>query len=325
MSVIWSLLIFNAYSISIDCPNIINLARGLGMVTQQPTIWTQLQTDCCTANGVGCVSQRATGIYWNNMNLNGSINQTALPSGLQQIYLDNNQLTGFVPSLFPSALQLLYLYHNELTGSIPSQWPDGLQQLNLGDNLFNGSVPSQWPNSLQFQLTGPLPNTWPGGLQQLNLGNNQLTGSISLCTWPGGLQYLHLDTNYLSGDIPTLPSTLVELRLGYPGDSIYNHFTGSLVLNQSQILFINNNSITDLVVYDPSLLAGNCDFSSNPLLGNPHISNLTMCVQNVLYKIQSQVGELFKTKYFEIRSKSVYAMNRSTLQPSIPNTLFTGN
>ena len=332
------LLISNAYSISIDCSNIINLAQGLGIMTQQPTIWTELLTDCCITNGVSCVSQRVSQINWSSMTLNGFLNGTALPSGLQELDLYSNQLTGplpsswpnglqilnlnsnrlsgFLPRSWPSNLQIVYLYSNQLTGSVSSTWPNGLLQLNLGSNQLTGSIPSTWPNGLQQlnlgvnsldghipsiwpsnlqeldlysnQLTGSIPGSWPNGLQQLNLGANQLTGSIP-STWPNTLQALYLYSNYLSGDISSLPSTLVDLCLGYPGDSIYNQFTGSLVLNQPQHLYIYNNLITDVIVYNASLLTGNCDLSYNPLLGDPHISNLTMCVQNGLYSVLQSI------------------------------------
>ena len=259
-------LISNAYSISIDCPNMIDFARGLGMVTQQPTIWSQLQTDCCTANGVTCASQRVTQIVWNSMNLNGSINGAALPSGLQLLDLGINLVDGILPNTWPDGLQNLYLYRNQLSGSISSTWPSTLQDLDLNSNQFIGSIPSSWPS----------------GLHKLYLGSNKLTGSISIL-WPSGLQYLHLDNNSLSGDISSLPSTLIDLGLGYNRDLVFNQFTGSLVLNQPHYIYIYNNLVTDLVVYNFSSLVGNCDLSNNPLLGNPNIRNLTMCTKNGLF------------------------------------------
>ena len=83
----------------------ITLGLGLGIKTQQPAIWNQLNVDCCTAGGVTCVSQLVTRIEWGGMNLNGVINATAIPDGLQLIYLWNNQLTGSIPGTWPSELQ----------------------------------------------------------------------------------------------------------------------------------------------------------------------------------------------------------------------------
>ena len=475
--VIGILLFSNAYSLSIDCPNMNNLARGLGIESQQPAIWTQLQSDCCVVSGVTCSSQRVTQITWSNMNLNGIIDKTAIPSNLQTLdlntnqltgpipttwpsglqtldlstnqlngtipttfpsgvhflHLNNNQLTGTIPAVLPSSLQQLDLYVNKLNGSIPSTWPSGLQFLHLNNNQFNGTIPTTWPsvlqqldlstnqfygsipstfpNPLQFlhlnnnqltgsipttlpsslsqfdlyinQLTGPIPSTlpttvqylhlnnnqlsgsisstWPSGIQYItlhdnqltgsipntlpsgllkiylnnnkitgslpnllpsglllmDLGNNQISGSISN-TWPGGLQYLHLESNAFTGVFPALPSTLVDLRLGYPGDLTYNQFRGTLVLNQPTHLYINNNMIADLVVYDPSLLTGNCDLSNNPLLGNPHLNNLTMCTENGLYSANSIQSTSKRQTFFSslVQSRTIGMQSSTTAQSS---------
>ena len=55
------------YAVAVDCPNMIELARGLGMQTARPDIWTALQGDCCSASSVDCdVNQRVTQIFWNS-------------------------------------------------------------------------------------------------------------------------------------------------------------------------------------------------------------------------------------------------------------------
>ena len=188
------------YAVSSDCPNMVELARGFGMQTTRPAIWTALQGDCCIASGVTCdVSQRVTQISWFNIGLNGTINGTAIPS----------------------SVTLLHLYNNAaITGSIPSSLPSGLVELSVRGNQ-------------------------------------------------------------MSGDLPSFPSTLQYLALGYPG-SPQNHFTGSLRLNRPFELYINFNWITDVVVQDSSGLSI-CNLSNNPLLGNPNIVGLTMCTQNGLY------------------------------------------
>ena len=67
------------YSISIDCPNLRILASGLGLQSQQPSIWIELQGDCCVATGIFCVSQRVTQISWFTSGLNGTIPPQKLP------------------------------------------------------------------------------------------------------------------------------------------------------------------------------------------------------------------------------------------------------
>ena len=124
----------------------------------------------------------------------------------------------------------------------------------------------------------------PSSVTWLNLGPNQLTGSLS-SQWPGGLLFLELDGNQLSGDVPSFPSTLEHLRLGYPGYP-GNHFTGTVRLNRPVDVMINYNWITDFVIQDTSALGVGvdmCDLSYNPLLGNTNIASLALCTKTGLY------------------------------------------
>ena len=364
------ILLATTYGISRDCPDMINLAMGLGIKDKQTSIWTQLQMDCCAATGVTCTSQMVIGIDWGDMRLNGSINGTALPTGLQFVYLYNNQITGNIPVSFPagllylilrnnqltgnvpeslpSGLQGLYLYNNQLIGNIPVSLPAGLQSLYLGGNQLMGNIPASLPAGLQSlvldnnKLTGNIPESLPSGLrylylynnlltgnislslptglQSLGLNNNQLTGNIPLslptglqyvglnenlltgnipATLPAGLQSLDLDNNLLSGNIPaTLPVWLQylylhnnqltgDIPLSLPAwlDVLYlgsNQLTGIVKIGTPFYLEIQNNFITDVIIADTSSLS-RCNVSNNPLLGNPHISNLTMCAQSGLY------------------------------------------
>ena len=182
------------YTVSSDCPNMIQFAYNLGIQSKQPAIWMQLLNDCCSASGVTCDgSQRVTHISWTSKELNGYINGTAIPS----------------------SVLLVLLYRNELTGTIPSHLPLGLTTLQV-------------------------------------------------------------DGNKMSGDLPSFPSALHQLALGYPG-SPGNQFTGTLKLNRPRYLYINDNYITDVIIQDNSVLGTGgyiCDLSDNPLSGNPKIANL---------------------------------------------------
>ena len=231
-------------SVSTDCPNIINLARGLGVQSSQPSIWNNLQLDCCTESGITCTSQRVTHIQWIGLALNGSINGTALPSTLTLLWLRNNQLTGKIPPLLPIGLYQLDLNSNLLTGSIPAQLPSGITGLFLHGNLLTGSIPS---------------------------------------TLPTGLTSLDLYGNRLSGDIPQLPSTLRNLYLGWPGKP-GNQLTGAVSVNRPIHFVINDNWITDVIIQDVSQISSSyCHLDNNPLLGNINIAQLTMCTKNGIY------------------------------------------
>ena len=62
------------HGINVRTPNqnVINLAKGLNLNIKKPAIWTTLQTDCCTAVGITCVSQLVTEIDWHTMGLDGN-------------------------------------------------------------------------------------------------------------------------------------------------------------------------------------------------------------------------------------------------------------
>ena len=157
------------YAVSVDCPNLIQLAFDLGMQTAQPGIWTALQSDCCTASGVTCFGiQRVTQISWNNLGLNGTINGTAIPSSVIILSLYANAIKGNIPLQLPVGLLHLELYRNTITGSIPSMLPIGLLALYLHDNLMSGNLPS-FPSTLQYLFLGYF--GYPG---------NRFTGNVRL-------------------------------------------------------------------------------------------------------------------------------------------------
>jgi hypothetical protein len=58
------------HSTSLDCPNIVNLGKGLGIQYTQPAMWTLLQNDCCSATGIICSSGLVTEIQWQGLGLN---------------------------------------------------------------------------------------------------------------------------------------------------------------------------------------------------------------------------------------------------------------
>ena len=166
---IFFLIVFTAiYAVSIDCPKLISFAFDLGMPSQQPARWMQLQSDCCTVIGVYCVGSRVIEISWYMMGLNGTINGTAIPSSVTSLYLNNNAITGSIPNNLPSGLLYLDLNENAITGFIPNALPVGLISLSLHGNQMSGDLPL-FPSTLQVLYLG-----YPG-----TAGNN-FTGTLRL-------------------------------------------------------------------------------------------------------------------------------------------------
>ena len=136
---------------------------------------------------------------------------------------------------------------------------------------------------------------------------------------PSGLQYLRVKNNQLSGPVPPFPSTLTNLMLGSPG-SVGNFFSGSIWLNQPIYVEINNNYISDIVIIDTSQLS-TCDLSNNPMIGNPHISGLTMCSKNNLYSITLPISTVTLTA----STTSLENYQVSTTMQDISTIIFVSN
>ena len=129
-SLLWLTSLIHANSV--DCIKMVQFGYDLGIQNSQPLIWTQLQIDCCAASGVFCDgSQRVKLIHWNDMELNGTINGTAIPSNVELLWLYRNQITSSIPSELPGGLVELYLHGNKMSGDLPS-FPSTLQHLALG-------------------------------------------------------------------------------------------------------------------------------------------------------------------------------------------------
>ena len=308
---------------SIDCPAIQSLGSSLNI---GPTIRAQLSGDCCTATGITCTFQRITAITWNNKGMNGVINQTALNSLTELTYLSahNNRISGSLPTSWPPKMTSIVLATSKLSGVLSEVWPTNLVDLLLELNQLNGTISTPFPSTLR----------------KLNLGANSLQGAIP-SNLPQGLYYLHLDSNLFTGALPSdFPRNLEDLRLnenaGIYGDisdiisfniqSLWlgkgpnygTSFTGQIIVNNPSEFFIAINQISNIVICNTSRLttAASCDISQNPLLGNPHISNLT-CVQDGLYSTASIVTLSSPRSYHSLCSsaqfKTVTNMTRTML------------
>ncbi|PIA29856.1 hypothetical protein AQUCO_05800140v1 [Aquilegia coerulea] len=226
-------------------------------ITQDPTgmlsSWIPA-TDCCTWSGIECLDSNKRvsslslfgesdpnffvtgtispslsklrylqGLYLQHLrNLTGTFPTFIfnLPD-LNQLYLDNNKLSGPLPldigqKLHPQQFVGLSLSENRFTGSIPSSISQlvHLRDLDLGSNLFSGPIPSgiQQMKNLVFlnleknQLSGKIPNFFTSftSLRELDLSHNKLSGEIppTISFLAPRLELLNLGHNLLAGNIP---------------------------------------------------------------------------------------------------------------------------
>ncbi|XP_074355241.1 uncharacterized protein LOC141693951 [Apium graveolens] len=133
------------------------------------------------------------GINLFNNYLNGVISGIGLSSQCFALYLDQNLLTGPLPSNIGSFKHLttLRLSNNKLIGDIPTSLGDCvmLEELLMDGNLFNGKIPNSFKHlkNLAFldlsnnTMSGNIPN-FLGELVQiqfLNLSYNKFEGEVS--------------------------------------------------------------------------------------------------------------------------------------------------
>ena len=137
---------------------------------------------------------------------------------VKQISLNNNNLTGYIPSEIGNlkALDGIELQGNNLSGNIPSEIGNlkELYWLNISYNKLSGNIPSEICNLTRLfriylsnnELTGEIPPKLDNltGLYVLDLSHNQLSGTIpeEIGELNSMLLYVDLSYNNLSGGIP---------------------------------------------------------------------------------------------------------------------------
>ena len=299
-------------AVSIDCAKVVSFASGLNMNAVQPARMNIISTDCCSADiGVSCDGNgRVTVINWSGLGLTGSMNSSAIPSSLIEIYLSSNQISGNIPTTFPNALQNLMLDNNLLTGSIPPL-PSDLFYLYVHGNLLTGTIPDPLPSWLSYfwvqnnQLSGKMPNPMPLYIIDFKVNNNRF-----------------------SGDLPPLHSAQ-WLEISY-SLSDENKFTGVLIVDRPSEIFMVGCYVTDVVIIDPLQLTQGCDLSYNPLKGR--VGQLTMCTKTGIYSanlLPQTIGVSTSRKATSATTTTMLISKQSTLSsissfgPSSHTTLFT--
>ncbi len=117
-------------------------------------------------------------------------------SALQQLWLDSNQLTGFLPGSWPATLQILNVTANKFTGRLPAglAQQQQLQWAAMFQNNITGALPAEWGSPASFpqlwildcslqHISGTLPSTWGGShafqqLESLYLDDTAISGTL---------------------------------------------------------------------------------------------------------------------------------------------------
>ena len=265
------------HAISIDCAGLIAFATNLRLNIKQPTVWTQLQGDCCIAAGITCdITPRVTSIVWRNMNLDGVFNGSMLPSSLNYLDLKTNSIIGNFPLNWPLGMIYIDLSFCLLSGNISTSWPPNLSTLYLRSNSFTGPISYYLPSGIsrvEIQrngLSGTLPSSWPLNLTYVDASFNSITGNATT-NWPAAVDTIFLGNNFLTGAFPNnWPALLTTLDMK---ENSFSFLPPIVWPSGFTTLILNSNILTgdiSTMIWPASMIQINLD--NNILSGD--ISNL---------------------------------------------------
>ncbi|KAL1803484.1 hypothetical protein DCAR_0935185 [Daucus carota subsp. sativus] len=268
-------------SVLLDLRKSLGSPDSLGWTDSDPCKWAHIQ---CSKD------RRVTRIQIGNQKLKGLLPASLKNlTSLQVLELQNNQLTGSLPSLSGlSSLQSLLL-HNNGFDSMPTDFFDGmtsLQSVYIGYNAFRAW---QLPDSLKSvgtlqkfsatscNITGKIPDFFGSdtfaGLTLLDLAFNSLEGELPVSFAGSSIQTLWLNGQNsearLSGSIAVLQN-MTELTEVWLHSNLFSGPIPDLSrLGQLQNLSLRDNSLTGVVpvsvVEMPSLVIVN--LTNNMLQG----------------------------------------------------------
>ena len=227
-------------------------------VNDPPTDKEVLITLYCSTNGDGWEKKTK---WLSNKNINQWWGVNTFNSRVTKLYLNNNKLSGTMPTELGNLTKLVWFYlnTNNLNGTIPTELGTltKVQNFALNNNQLSGTIPAELGSLTDLRdlflnennLSGTIPPEL-GTLTNLRYlllnENNQLSGTIpaelgSLTN----LKQLILRVNQLSGTIPPELGNLTKLERLYLYE---NQLSGSGIELEDMIrlqrLFIQNTMIT---------------------------------------------------------------------------------
>ncbi|KAG6475203.1 probable inactive receptor kinase At5g10020 [Zingiber officinale] len=174
--------------------------------------------------------------------LSGNYPEASQLQNLRSVRIQNNHLTGILPSALENypLLSELDLSMNGFSGTIlPGFFKSILTSLNLSGNQFFGNIPIQSSHSTESLV---LPSYCH--LESLDLSDNTLTGPLPIeIVNLQRLKLLILRNNSLSGELPSELGKLNSLEIL---DLSINHFDGDIPDMPQPTLKVFNVSYNDL-------------------------------------------------------------------------------
>ncbi len=237
-------------------------------------------------------------------------------TAMKNLYCSNNRLTS-LPSL-PSGIQQVYANDNKLSGTLTITGKSSLKTLDVSDNTLltnldcggnalttlnvSGCTAMTTLNCSNNKLTS-LPSL-PSTLNTLNCSSNLLTSLPT--SLPTRLAYLDCGTNNLTS-LPTMPDGIKEI---YAND---NKLSGLLMMTHRQLLrALNVKNNTSLTLLDVSF--------------GYALTNLTVAGCQALTSLRcksNQLSELLLTgctalKYLEVNTNKIKGDKMTAMIESLP-------
>ncbi|GJN28574.1 hypothetical protein PR202_gb16773 [Eleusine coracana subsp. coracana] len=285
-------------------------------------------------------------LYLSNNTLQGQIPSFANCSSLRVMWLHRNGLVGQFPADLPSGLRQLQISVNNLSGTIPASLSNitKLAVISCAYNNFVGNVPDEFAklsNMQQLylganQLSGRFPRAIMNfsALTDLSLGLNEFSGEVppDLGSVLRNLLLFELPVNFFHGPIP--PSLTNASNLYYIEIS-RNNFTGLVPstiekLNKLEMLNLEYNQLQAERKQDWEFLGSlaNCteliDFSmtGNRLRGKvpASVGNLTNQLQ-YLYMSENQLSGEFPPGIANLRNLFIVSLAMNQFSGPLPQWL----
>lgn len=224
---------------SLTLVDLFNKTKGVNWVRKSNWL---TNAPLSTWQGVEVSNGRVSNLYLGNNNLQGNLPGTMkYLSGLRNIDLSQNQLTGPLPDLAAAIrLETVKLNHNKFSWILPKKWNKHiyLTNLDLSYNQLSGSIPEnfgalvdlKYLNLSYNKLSGVIPEKVAQlALSEGRFEHNQLTGPVppSFCS---GNSLINIEYNYFNFDGMEC--------FGDDGRISYNHQAVLPVSNQDGIFSI---------------------------------------------------------------------------------------
>jgi Leucine-rich repeat (LRR) protein len=245
------------------------------------TGWTGAAGTECSWFGVRCdgAGERVVAVVLDNNRLTGTLPSLAGLAALEGFSVSNNALSGPIPPLASlRSLQDLFVGNNALSGEIPSL--AGLSSLRVVyayDNALSGPIPSlagltalQGFAVYNNRLTGSLPSL--SGLPALvnfNVGNNALSGPIPSIAGLVNLRGFVVDRNRLSGNLPALSGLTVLDTFNVANNALSGPLPSLAGLRSLLFVFAENNALSGEIPSLAGLTSLKAFYAYNNALSGP--------------------------------------------------------